>query len=269
MTQVLTREEMKVKAPSIFAEHAADRTSDLYQQYPTSKIVDMMEKEGWFAVKAQEQRINIPERAGFQKHIIRFRNERDIKALDSNKVVGSEFFEVILMNSHDGRSCYGLVVGNDSFSMKVRHIGYPPREVIFASMKMVKEMPKIMNSVERFKKINLGEPERKAFAEAAYALKWEPENAMDRDSSAYDEPFEAGVRFSPANLLVPRRTEDAKTDLWSTFNVVQENIMKGRHVATDKGLRKVRAVKSIKEDMRLNKALWLLTEKMAKIKKAS
>jgi hypothetical protein len=69
---------------------------------------------------------------------------------------------------------------------------------------------------------------------------------------------------------LPKRKEDNKRDLWTTFNVVQENLIKGgvKIWKTEGKKRKVksRQVTAINEDVRLNKALWILAEEMKQIK---
>ena len=67
-------------------------------------------------------------------------------------------------------------------------------------------------------------------------------------------------------LLQPRRIEDTSKDLWTTFNVVQENIIKGGMYTrgSDGRSRRARAIKSVNEDQRLNKALWILADSLAK-----
>ena len=66
--------------------------------------------------------------------------------------------------------------------------------------------------------------------------------------------------------------DDRANDLWTTWNVVQENAIKGglRGVGRDDLGRprrvKSRAVNGIDQDIKLNKALWLLGERMAALK---
>jgi len=52
--------------------------------------------------------------------------------------------------------------------------------------------------------------------------------------------------------------------LWHTYNMVQENLMKGRVRQTN--LRSSRPIKSIDKNVKVNRALWELAEGMKKIK---
>jgi hypothetical protein len=72
---------------------------------------------------------------------------------------------------------------------------------------------------------------------------------------------------------MPRRREDVGSDLWHTLNRVQENVIAGAlsAVQRDADGRRVRRVSTrringIDQDVRLNRALWSLAEKMAALK---
>jgi len=91
--------------------------------------------------------------------------------------------------------------------------------------------------------------------------------------------------------LRPRREADAtglinwrtpavpKPDLWHTLNVVQENVVRGglhgmQHGVDPNGrktFRRVttREVRGIDQDVKLNRALWMLAERMAELKGAA
>ena len=143
-------------------------------------------------------------------------------------------------------------------------MGSVPADVINASMNMVNEMPKIMASVERMKSINLSNDEQVDFVRKAYGLKWTREEEIDENLPIEEQP----IVFNPYDLLRARREIDkGKSDLWTTFNIVQENMIKGRpNVVTNKGIRKLRAINGIDEDLRINKALWDLSDEVVRVK---
>jgi hypothetical protein len=68
-------------------------------------------------------------------------------------------------------------------------------------------------------------------------------------------------------LLTTRRREDYNVDLWTTFNKVQENFIRGgmRGITKTGKNMSTRAISSVSENVTLNKALWVLTEEMAKL----
>jgi hypothetical protein len=71
-------------------------------------------------------------------------------------------------------------------------------------------------------------------------------------------------------LLAVRRQDDLGHDLWTTFNRIQENVIRGgqrddsRRTAFGKRFRATRSVKSLTEDVRINKGLWELASTFAK-----
>jgi hypothetical protein len=71
-----------------------------------------------------------------------------------------------------------------------------------------------------------------------------------------------------SQLLTPRRIDDRASDLWTTFNRVQENMIKGGLRARNKSGHSTttRAVKGIDQNVKLNRALWQLAEGMRKLK---
>ena len=75
---------------------------------------------------------------------------------------------------------------------------------------------------------------------------------------------EEHVPVSAQQLLRPRRREDQSDDLWTTYQRVQENLIKGGLYGQNrKGQRThTRAVKGIDSDVKLNRALWVMAEKM-------
>jgi hypothetical protein len=116
----------------------------------------------------------------------------------------------------------------------------------------------IADQVSNLKEIRLLADEQQIFAEAAHRL-------------VYDNPETAPIK--PERLLNIRRFADKDSSLFTTYNVVQENIIKGGIHGTvydteTSKTRKMttRPVKSLDRDIKLNQALWILTEKMAEFK---
>lgn len=65
-------------------------------------------------------------------------------------------------------------------------------------------------------------------------------------------------------ILMPRRWEDKKDDLWTTFQQVQENLSKGGLLgrsATGKRAQ-TSAINGIDGDIKLNRALWVMAEQL-------
>lgn len=283
MNQVvaLSNDQLRKKAPSIFAAAPWLGVSEKYAFVPTIEVVEVLREEGFFPVRAQQSSARIEGKGEFTKHLIRFQRVQDM--VDRQVAnPGHHFFrkhgqqepevaEVVLVNSHDRSSGFQLEAGlfrlvcsngltvksGDLGSISVRHSGDVAGLVIDGCCKIVESMPKVLEHVDTMKRIRLDVHEREIFAASALQLRY-PDDAEGNATA----PIKA------ADLLRTKRAEDNGTDLWTTFNKVQENFMVGGiHGKGTTGKRmSTRAIKSVNEDLRLNKALWTLAEEMAKLK---
>lgn len=258
---ILDADSLRRTAPSIFADSPWERMSHRYRMVPTIEVVGMLADEGFRPVRAMQSRSRIPGKGDFTKHMIRFRHDAHL-----GEAAGAELPELVLTDSHDGTSAYkfmsgvfrlvcsnGLTVRSADFgSISVRHSGgIDFRErVIDATYQVIEETPRTMARVDAWKQIELSPPQREAFAAAALEIR------------------DATVEVEPSDILRTRRSADRSADLWTTANVVQENVNRGgvRGVSATTGKRqRTRAVGSVTEDIRLNRALWTLTERMASL----
>ena len=251
-------------APSVFAEAPHESRSSKYSFIPTIEIVEGLRKEGFFPFSVGQSISRTPGKTAFTKHLLRFRQAKDMDV-----AVGTELNEIVLINSHDGTSSYrmsagifrlvclnGLVSGDITNDVNVRHNGGNlVNDVIEAAYSIVEEFPVINENISTFKEIELSRPEQIAYAESAINLKYE----------------EGKAPVVPESLLTPRRYDDKKSDLWTTFNTVQENLVKGgQRGRTRDGKRTVtRPINAIDNNVKLNKALWTLTAKMSELKNSS
>jgi len=269
-SEPLTLEVIGQLAPSALAHHAHDSRSDRYAYIPTIGVIEAMQKAGFYAFDAKQCKSRDASKKEHTKHMIRFRHNSQMDA------VGDCLPEVVLVNSHDGSSAYKLMAGifrlvcsngmivADSMqdSISVRHSGNIIDQVIKGSNQLVANVPKTLDAVTRWSQLQLTEGEQAAFADAARTIRFgDAEGTVETPITA-------------AQLLSPRRYYDAGNDLWKTFNRVQENVIRGGLRARGRdsqGRRRVfsaRAVNGIDQDVKLNKALWQLAEKMAELKAA-
>ena len=260
--EVLTAEQLQRKAPAIFAAHAAPNTSSRYAFVPTAEVVAVLGRQGFEPVSAQEKRVRVEAKRGFQSHVIRFRSSGDLKMLS----VGDSIFEIVLKTAHDGTSAFdfsaglfrllcknGLVAPAGSFGgFSVKHVGYAARYVIQGIESMLDSLPQLDASVKSMQNVMLEQPEQRLLAESAARLRWGDEAPVN-----------------PERLLAPKRRDDVGQDLWKTFNVVQENLVRGGVRGTSSTGRRLhtRAVTGVDAGVRLNRELWALAEGMAKLKR--
>ena len=261
--QPLDNDQLRRLSPSVFADDKHGSRGDRYKFIPTINVVDALRDNGFFPVFASESRARSEDKKGFSKHLIRFRQH------DGFPGVGEVKPEIVLVNSHDGTSSYqlcsglfrlvcsnGMIVSDGEIDcIRVRHSGNVVDNVLEGTYKIVEETPKAIEHMEAMQALVLSSDEKQVFANAAKMLRWNPEEmAVNND-----------------DLLRPRRSNDRSDDLWTTFNVLQEKILKGgtsvRNIET-RNTQRAREVKSVSENVRLNKALWTLAEEMRKLKAA-
>lgn len=265
----LTDDELRAKVPSIFAMEAHESRSERFAPIPTIDVLTGLRAEGFDPFMAQQARTRIAGKSEFTKHMLRLRHRSITNA-------EGEAFEIILVNANDGTSSYqmipgffrfvcanGLMVGTTFNEVRVRHSGNAVGEVIEGAFSVLEEAPMIADQVSRFKSITLSDAERGLLAEAAHGLRFP--TAIDGEKVA---------PIQPETLLRPRRSQDRATDLWTAFNVVQENTIKGGQAGRVRDAqgrianRRTREVAGIDQNKALNRALWTLTERMAELKAA-
>ncbi|ALA16092.1 phosphoribosylamine--glycine ligase [Chelatococcus sp. CO-6] len=272
--RALTEDELFRLAPSIFATTAHESRSERFKPIPTIEVLRGLAKEGFLPVGAKQSRSRDVSKRDFTKHLIRLRRMDDGRRYQ----VGDTVCEILLKNANDGTSAYDLMAGlfrirclnslvaqtSTIDSVKVRHSGDVTSKVIEGTYRVLGEAEKTLEAPVEWSQLQLSPPERQAFAEAAHVLRFA------------DAEGEINTPIQPEKLLLPRRYDDAnKSDLWMTFNVVQENVIRGglRGIARDANNRprrvSTRAVNGIDQDVKLNKALWVLAERMAELRKAA
>jgi len=137
------------------------------------------------------------------------------------------------------------------------------RQVVEGSYAVLDDARRALDAAEAWRGVMLSRDEQRAFGEAARVLRF-----GDAEGNT-DAPF------TPEQMPAPRRVEDAGDELWRVFNRVQENTIRGGLTAWGRDAqnrpRRVtsREVTGIDGDVRLNRALWTLTERMAELKGAA
>jgi Domain of unknown function (DUF932) len=242
----------------------AETVSSKYAFIPTTQALAVLADYGWFPTQANEAKTRKAEHKGFQRHAIRLINEKMNLELMTSDVLP----QLLLRNSHAGTSSFiltealhvmmcsnGLVKASGiQDEIRVRHIGYTDGLMEAAVRQITTGIPETLEQTDRFKRLMLTEGEREAYAKAAIELRFDGEK----------------YAVEPQQMLYTHRKAERDPNLWNTFNVVQEKVIRGgvRQRRADGSRIKSRRVQNIQEDIRLNKALWVLTEQMAKLKEA-
>ncbi|WP_279085119.1 DUF932 domain-containing protein, partial [Kluyvera ascorbata] len=132
--------------------------------------------------------------------------------------------------------------------VRVPHKGDVVEKVIKGAYEVLGIFDRVEEKRDAMQSLMLPPPAQQALAKAA----------LDYRFGEDHQPVTA------AQVLTPRRYEDRNDDLWTVYQRVQENLMKGGLSGrTAQGKRsRTRAVNGIDGDVKLNRALWVMSENM-------
>ncbi|MCA8306701.1 DUF932 domain-containing protein [Burkholderia seminalis] len=249
----LDDDQIRQVAPSIFAADKHNSRSERYTYIPTIDILTKLRDEGFQPFMVCQTRVRDNGKREHAKHMLRLRHATQVTQSDSP--------EIILLNSHDGSSSYqmlggyfrfvcenGLVLGDTTHDVRVPHKGNVVDDVVAGAYDVLDGFDLIREVKEGMAEVQLDEHEQHAFARAALAYRY--------DTTTAPAPI------TEQQVLRPRRTDDTGNDLWTTFNRVQESLVRGGQpgrTATGRRTR-TRAVTGIDQDVKLNRALWVLAD---------
>jgi hypothetical protein len=262
----LELDQIASACPSVLANDKHESRSARYAFISTHDLMQGLAKEGFHPYSIIQAGSKIPGKRDFTKHLIRFRSETTVRNVNGST------YEVCLLNSHDGTTSEKMFGGffrfaclngsiffdGEATEVKVLHTGNVLDKVVEGAYAVLGQAQLAIDHVENFQTLQLTRDDQMAFATAARALRFEDEHAV-----------------RPDQLLQVRRTDDRPNDLWTVFNRVQENVIRGGlgytqvNAETHRTTQRVsQPVRSVDGDVKLNRALWVLAEEMAKIKAA-
>ena len=266
---MLTLSEVKHICPSVFATSAKEGVSDRYTFVPTYTVLEKFLDHGWQIDKAIEVNTRTEANKNFQKHAITMLHP-DLPMVNGSKVTTT------LINSHNRTSGLTLATGalrmicsNGMFVCEdliprytVRHTGNIDTDIIDVEHRIIESAPVVCQKIESFSMITLDQAEQELFAKTALLMKYGEVNP----ESSQVELVSAPIHHK--QLLSTRRREDYSPDLYTTFNKVQENLVRGglRGRATTGRRMSTRGVTGIDQNVKLNQMLWSLTEQFAALK---
>lgn len=259
MGRPLSDEMMKQHIPSAYAAKEHHARSEKYVHIPTHEVLETLRRAGWTPHNAVQARPKTADRYGYAKHMIRLRHESSYLGKYQPEIA-----EVVLINSHDGSSAYqlfaglyrflcsnGLVAGDTFTNVRVPHKGNVLAEIADAVEMVNTEFPRMLQRVEQMKAFVLHKDEQLDFAVRALLARYGEEESP----------------LKPSQLLEARRSEPNEGSLWTTYNVVQENMIKGGLLGSkhDKNgrivRRRSRSIKGINQNVALNRSLWSIAER--------
>ncbi|WP_205191211.1 DUF932 domain-containing protein [Burkholderia sp. LMG 13014] len=257
----LSDDQIRRVAPSIFADGKHQSRSERYTYIPTIDVLRGLRNEGFQPFMVCQTRVRDQDKREFTKHLIRMR--------PASEITGEDVNEIILLNSHDGSSGFqllggvfrfvcqnGMVAGETVGEVRVPHRGNIVQNVINGAFDVLDGFDLIREQKDGMKAVTLNRDEQHALARSALALRYDPADT------------EAPAPITESQLLNVRRFEDRRDDLWSVFNRIQESLTKGGLHGRSRTGRSMstRPVTGIDQNVKLNRALWMLADAMRQMK---
>lgn len=254
----ISNEILARHAPSIFTEEPCDSRSDKYQIVPTIDVLNVLRSDGFEPFEVRQTRARTKYASERTRHMVRLRHPDMVSAKGDTP-------EIILLNSHDGSSSFqlvagffrficlnGMMLGDKAGEVRIRHTGNVVEEVLAGAHEILENLDMVYERVDQFRSISLNDEELGLFAQAVVGMRW-----GDR----------APLR-NTAEILMPRRYEDAGTSLWNALNCAQENLIKGglRGGSSSGRRTTTRRVTGVNQDVALNRGVWSLADRVAEAK---
>lgn len=266
--------------PAVLTETKSPDTSGRYGFVSTYDAMQVLGDYGYRPTQALQRPSRKVSGLPYAQHMLSFAKESDLLNPDLENRP-----EILLYNSHDGRSalklfagCYRFVCSNgiiagDGFNSRMLHSKRTANNFESLLKETIESLPQMVSRIETMQNTKLNEHENKNqildFVKNAATLRWEMQ------PEKIDLETKNGVYFNNntfKGLSRIQRYADSGGSAWQVFNVVQENLLGGgakvlsiTQAQKDKGrywgtTRKAKAVSGLPEIIRLNRNLWDLSD---------
>ena len=258
MVTFLSKEQIAQAAPSVLAKSHDGLRSDRYTFVDSEQVIDTMHDLGWGVSDASQPKTRKADPL-HAKHLVRFRPYDEDLSFSDPRTGGLVFPEIINYNSSNGTSRWRLESGafsmvcSNGLTIRVpgfehlgeelsrKHIAFDPQIAYDAVQNMAENFDGFFDTVVEMTQRDLTPGERTDFAVEARTIR------------GWDDSID------PAVLLQPRRGEDVRNDVWTTFNVLQENLVRG---GIKLAKRTSRTLNNIDQLSMVNAKLWDAAEKV-------
>ncbi|EET2977423.1 DUF945 domain-containing protein, partial [Escherichia coli] len=148
------------------------------------------------------------------------------------------------------------VCGQSLGEVRVPHRGNVVEKVIEGAYEVVGVFDRIEEKRDAMQSLVLPPPARQALVLPPPARQALAQAALTYRYGDEHQPV------TTADILTPRRREDYGKDLWSAYQTIQENMLKGGISGRSARGKRIhtRAIHSIDTDIKLNRALWVMAE---------
>jgi hypothetical protein len=234
---------------SICLNQVNHRGSEKFGFISSSNLVTQLEAQGLKLADVVESKIrkDKEKRLGYQKHVMRF---------NTGLTNAHGNLQVLAINSHEGSSALtfrmgffrlvcsnGLIIGNDLIpQIKVRHTQNGLLKLNDSVEELMQWQRVAMDNIDKMSNKKLSSEEFESLVMNSAKIRM-------------------GDKFSDkiAPLFEVKRYQDQSKDLFTVFNVIQENVMRTGFYALNKDTNtatKIRAIKGVNASLELNTALY-------------
>ena len=234
---------------SICLNQVNHRGSEKFGFISSSNLVTQLEAQGLKLADVIESKIrkDKEKRLGYQKHVMRF---------NTGLTNAHGNLQVLAINSHEGSSALtfrmgffrlvcsnGLIIGNDLIpQIKVRHTQNGLLKLNDSVDELMQWQRVAMDNIDKMSNKKLSSEEFEALV-------------MNSAKIRMGEKFTDKI----VPLFEVKRYQDQSKDLFTVFNVIQENVMRTGFYALNKDTNtttKIRAIKGVNASLELNTALY-------------
>jgi len=264
----LRQDQVQRLAPAAFATSVSTDLSAKYGNFNTAHAIDVMADNGYFVTQAAQVKSRTASAAHGQ-HLLAF--AKDWSGTDSERP------EVVLYNSHDGKSsmklfagvyrfiCSNGIVAGEGFDQRMTHYASNLDSFEHLLNYTIGTLQDVTEATRNMKGINTDMDQQIEFAKRALSLRFDDALATD-----FDERTRPGFnRRTIKNALSPVRVGDVSNDSWTVFNRVQESVIRGtvnvlgkrtRRGVTFEGYKQAKPLSAIKQVVDVNRQLWDLAQ---------
>jgi len=262
----ITIAQVRELAPAAFSITPDSSLSASYAHVTTAHVLDALQQDGWQVTDAKQTRGRKRESLEHNRHEIALTHPALPHHAEGRPLVR-------LANSSDGGSAVRLIAGFLRFActnqlyagIKVaggvfyHRGGDLENRVVAGARELRANFDKVISRVDLWREIELSPAQQLAFATRGVAYRW-PTN---------------GPEVNAQQLVTPLRVSDMNRSLWTTFNVVQERLVRGGFNASfarlddqgnptaERSTRRIRKITGIAANERINTSLWNLAESVA------
>lgn len=264
----INKDDIKRLAPVALADKPTREVSGRYVFHSTEQIIDDLGQLGWMPTKASQRAPRHSDRLStFSPHMVTFAHpDVTINGKDGDLL----YPQIIVQNRMDGLGAFkfmagifrmicsnGLVIATEQFgTLAIRHVNYSFEDVRKVVQGRVEALPEQVESMNVMKQKNLTVGLQRQLATQALMIR----NNVKAEGLEAQEFVKNVDPELIKQLVTPFRPEDAGKDVWSTYNVVQERLVKGGWTS---GKRQSRGISSFERDLDFNKRLFEVAAGMA------